>query len=85
MQGRIRRIFRNVGDHVDLIVFLNSTDPHIDMSFFYATGLTDYGDAQIMGLLLVSSVGFFLLSLGVFRVGEHLARKAGKIDMLTSY
>ncbi len=41
MQGRIRRIFRNVGDHVDLIVFLNSTEPHIDMSFFYATGLTD--------------------------------------------
>ena len=41
MQGRIRRIFRNVGDHLDLIVFLNSTDPHIDMSFFYATGLTD--------------------------------------------
>ncbi len=41
MQGRIRRIFRNVGDHVDLIVLLNSTEPHIDMSFFYATGLTD--------------------------------------------
>ncbi len=41
MRGRIRRIFRNVGDHVDLIVFFNSTDPHIDMSFFYATGLTD--------------------------------------------
>ncbi len=41
MQGRIRRIFRNVGDHVDLVVFLNSTEPHIDLSFFYATGLTD--------------------------------------------
>ncbi len=49
------------------------------------TGLTDYGDLQIMGLLLVSSVVFFVLSLGVFRFGEHLARKAGKIDMLTSY
>ena len=49
------------------------------------TGLAGYGDAQIMGLLLVSSVVFFLLSLGVFRLGEHLARKAGKIDMLTSY
>lgn len=41
MQGRVKRIFRNVGGHVDLIVFLNSTEPHIDMSFFYATGLTD--------------------------------------------
>jgi len=49
------------------------------------TGLTGYGDLEIMGLLLVSSVVFFLLSLGVFRLGEHLARKAGKIDMLTSY
>ncbi len=41
VQGRVKKIFRNVGDHVDLIVFLNSTEPHIDMSFFYATGLTD--------------------------------------------
>lgn len=37
----MRRIFRNVNDGLDLIVFLNSVDPHIDMSFFYATGLTD--------------------------------------------
>lgn len=49
------------------------------------TGLTGYGDLQILGLLLVSSVAFFLLSLGVFKLGEYLARKAGKIDMLTSY
>ncbi|HEY7587731.1 MAG TPA: Xaa-Pro peptidase family protein [Thermoplasmata archaeon] len=41
MRDRVRRIFRNLGDHVDLIVLLNSTEPHIDMSFFYATGLRD--------------------------------------------
>jgi len=41
MGERVRRIFRNVNDGLDLIVFLNSVDPHIDMSFFYATGLTD--------------------------------------------
>ena len=41
MRDRVRRIFRNVHDGLDLIVFLNSVDPHIDMSFFYATGLTD--------------------------------------------
>jgi Xaa-Pro dipeptidase len=41
MRERVRRIFRNVEDHVDLIVLMNSTDPHVDMSFFYATGLTD--------------------------------------------
>lgn len=41
MRDRVRRIFRNVNDGLDLIVFLNSTDPHVDRSFFYATGLTD--------------------------------------------
>ncbi len=49
------------------------------------TGLTGYGDLEIMALLLASSVVFFLLSVGVFKLGEYLARKAGKIDMLTSY
>ncbi len=41
MRARVRKIFRNIGDHVDLVVFMNSVDPHIDLSFFYATGLTD--------------------------------------------
>lgn len=41
MRGRVKRVFRNVHDGLDLIVFMNSVDPHIDMSFFYATGLTD--------------------------------------------
>ena len=41
MRDRVRRIYRNVSDGLDLIVFLNSTEPHIDRSFFYATGLTD--------------------------------------------
>ena len=41
MRERVRRIFRNVDDGLDLIVLLNSVDPHVDLSFFYATGLTD--------------------------------------------
>jgi Xaa-Pro dipeptidase len=41
MRERVKRIFRNVGDHLDLIVLMNSVEPHIDMSFFYATGITD--------------------------------------------
>jgi len=41
MEDRVKRMFRNVNDGLDLIVFLNSVDPHVDMSFFYATGLTD--------------------------------------------
>ena len=41
MRERVKQIFRHLDDGVDLIVLLNATDPHIDMSFFYATGLTD--------------------------------------------
>lgn len=41
VRERVRRIFRNADDGLDLIVFMNSVDPHIDMSFFYATGITD--------------------------------------------
>src|SRR3989442_3488103 len=41
MGERVKRIFRNLNDGVDLIVFLTSVDPHIDMSFFYTTGVTD--------------------------------------------
>lgn len=41
MGQRIKSIYRGVHDHVDLVVLLNSTEPHIDLSFFYATGITD--------------------------------------------
>ncbi len=41
MASRVRRIYSHVHDGVDLVVFANSTDPHVDMSFMYATGLTD--------------------------------------------
>ncbi|HTD81596.1 MAG TPA: aminopeptidase P family N-terminal domain-containing protein, partial [Thermoplasmata archaeon] len=41
MKARVKAIYRNLKKPVDAIVFSNSTDPHIDLSFFYATGLTD--------------------------------------------
>lgn len=49
------------------------------------TGLGDFSDGTILAFLAISSVVFFVLSLGVFKLGEYLARKAGKIDMTTSY
>ncbi len=49
------------------------------------TGLGGFSDLTILGFLALSSVVFFALSLGVFKLGEYLARKAGKIDMTTSY
>ena len=47
--------------------------------------LAGYSDGTILLILAISALGFFLLSLGVFKATEYLARKAGKIDMLTSY
>lgn len=41
MKSRVQSIFRHLDDGVDLIVLTNSVEPHIDMSFFYATSLTD--------------------------------------------
>jgi len=41
MRNRVKRIFRYIHDGVDLVVFSNSTDPHIDLSFMYVAGLTD--------------------------------------------
>ena len=41
MASRVKRIFSHIDDGVDLVVFANSTDPHVDLSFMYATGLTD--------------------------------------------
>jgi len=49
------------------------------------SGLGFFNDNEILVLLLASSLIFFLLSLGIFKLGEYMARKAGKIDMTTSY
>jgi len=49
------------------------------------TGLGYFNDVEILALLLASSLIFFLMSLGIFKLGEYLARRAGKIDMTTSY
>ena len=40
MRNRVRAIFRHLKEPVGVVAISNSTDPHIDMSFFYATGLT---------------------------------------------
>jgi len=39
----------------------------------------------ILALLLVSTLAFYFLSVVLFRLGEYLARRAGKIDMTTAY
>ncbi len=48
------------------------------------TGIT--GDPLVLlALLAVSAFIFFALSIGLFRLMEYLARKAGKLDMTTNY
>lgn len=38
MKSRVERIFQHLGDEIDAVIFMNATEPNIDLSFFYATG-----------------------------------------------
>lgn len=49
------------------------------------TGLGGFSDAYIMAFLAVSATIFFVLSLGVFRYADAVARRKGKIDWTTAY
>lgn len=49
------------------------------------TGLGGFSDLYIMALLAVSAAVFFVLSLGVFRYADGVARRKGKIDWTSSY
>ena len=49
------------------------------------TGLEGVDPLLVLLALAVSATVFFLLSIGLFRLMEYLARKAGKLDMTTSY
>jgi len=40
MKRRIKRIFSEAKEDLDLIVIMNGVAPQVDMSFFYATGIT---------------------------------------------
>lgn len=40
MKGRVKRIFRNAEEKVDVIVIQTATLPFVDPTFFYVTGLT---------------------------------------------
>jgi len=39
MKDRVRSIYRHLDRKVDAIVIGNSTDPHLDATFYYATGI----------------------------------------------
>lgn len=57
----------------------------VETSGFDVTGMSSVSDSTMMLYLLVSAWAFFILSIGVFRVADHIARKKGKVDWTTAY
>ncbi|HEV8595690.1 MAG TPA: ABC transporter permease [Thermoplasmata archaeon] len=49
------------------------------------TTLEAFGLGEVLLMLLVSALLFFMISLGLFRLMEWLARRSGKLDMTTAY
>ncbi len=49
------------------------------------TGMGAWSDLTLVGALFVSTLVFLVISLGIFRFADHLARKKGKIDWTTAY
>ncbi|MEW5936854.1 MAG: Xaa-Pro peptidase family protein [Candidatus Thermoplasmatota archaeon] len=60
MRSRIRSIFRRLETEVDLVVVANGTYPHVDMCFYYATGL-DHGLFE-GSLALISPQGLEIIT-----------------------
>jgi ABC-2 type transport system permease protein len=56
-----------------------------DTSGYDVTGMGGVSDMTMMLYLLVSAAVFFVLSIGIFRVADYIARKKGKIDWTTAY
>ena len=74
-----------VGRAIPLTYWFDLTRRLLSPTLGVETTLSGYSDLAILGLLLVSSIAFFGLSILIFKTGEYFARKAGKIDMTTSY
>ena len=74
-----------IGKAIPLTYWFDITRRLIAPTIGVDSTLTGYSDLTILLFLLVSSVAFFGLSLLIFKTGEYYARKAGKIDMTTSY
>ncbi|MEM0343484.1 MAG: Xaa-Pro peptidase family protein [Thermoplasmata archaeon] len=72
MATRHRRLFELLGDKVDAVVLMNATEPNLDQSFFYVTGLTSGLFEDCVAIVRPRSVEVLSSSLE-----ETSARKAG--------
>ncbi|MFO8109681.1 MAG: Xaa-Pro peptidase family protein [Thermoplasmata archaeon] len=52
MKKRIRHLYENVSEDVNGIIIANSTKPHVDMTFYYVTGLIhgEYEGSAVLAL-----------------------------------
>ncbi|HVO77566.1 MAG TPA: ABC transporter permease [Methanomassiliicoccales archaeon] len=76
-----------IGQAIPLTYWLEITRralvPNLDMASI--SGLGEYSSPEILVLLLVSSLIFLVISIGIFRYADYVARKKGKLDMTTTY
>ncbi len=73
MKERIERIFDCVEEELDGIILYNSTKPHIDLTFYYVTGLIEGEFEGSAVMLYPDNTGEILTS----RLEEESAKKAG--------
>ena len=57
----------------------------VETSGFDVTGMAGVSNLTMMLYLFLSAAAFFVLSMGVFRVTDYIARKKGKVDWTTAY
>jgi Xaa-Pro dipeptidase len=72
MKQRIKRLFSRLPD-IDCAVFLNSVEPHLDMAFFYVTGVEN-GLFEGGGAVVTPDGGLDIVS---SKLEEESAKKAG--------
>jgi Xaa-Pro dipeptidase len=72
LKQRIKRLFSKL-PQIDCAVFLNSVEPHLDMAFFYVTGVAN-GLFEGGGAVVTSDGG---LDIVTSKLEEESAKKAG--------
>lgn len=60
-------------------------EPNVISGLGATTGLSDMTDWFLMLVLLLSTIAFLFISVGIFRLADRSARRKGKIDWTTTY
>jgi len=83
-RNRIKRVFAEVendGKAVDVVLFVNSTEPHMDLGFFYVTGLTEGVFEDSVAAVWKDGEGALVTSV----LEEETAKKSGfKLHIMES-